>query len=73
METTESGTPTGSTAEMDAAAPPSPARDAGEEEQVPQGSGDHARTPAGSPQATGGDSPRAGLELKAGSAPSQAP
>ena len=73
METAEDGTPAGSAAETDVAAPPSPARDAGEDEQVPQGSGDHARTPAGSPQATGGDSPRAGFELEAGSAPSQAP
>ena len=32
METAESGTPAGPTIEMDAAAPPSPARDAGEEE-----------------------------------------
>ena len=72
METAESGTPAGPTIEMDAAAPPSPAREAGEE-QAPQGSGAHTRTPAGSPQATGGDNPRAGLELEAGSAPSQAP
>ena len=73
METAESGTLAGPTAEIDAAAPPSSARDAAEEEQAPQESGDHARTPAGSPQATGGDSPRAGLELEARSVPSQVP
>ena len=73
MEMAESGTPVGPTAEIDVAAPPSPARDAGEEEQVPQGSGDHARSPAGSPQATGGGLPRVGLKLEAGSSPSQAP
>ena len=73
MEMAESGTPAGPTAEVDAAAPPSPARDTGEEERSPQESGDHARTPAGSPQATGGDSPRVGLELETGSAPSPVP
>ena len=55
------------------AAPPSPARDVGKEEQTPQWSGDRARTPAGSPQATGENSPRAGFELEARSVPSQAP
>ena len=48
IETAESGTQAGPIAEIDAAAPPCPARKAGEE-QAPQGSGDHARTPAGSP------------------------
>ena len=73
LETAESGTLAGPSVEMDMAAPSSPARDAGEEEQAPQGSGARARTPAGSPQATREGSPRPGFELEAGSAPSQVP
>ena len=58
---------------QDAAAPHSPARDAREEENAPQGSGAHVHTPVRSPQASGGDGLREGLELEAGSVPSQAP
>ena len=47
METAESGTLAEPTAEMDADAPHSPARDAREEEPAPQGSSAHAHTPAG--------------------------
>ena len=83
-ETAESGTLAEPTTEMDveAAATPAgqdtaephgPALDAREEENAPQGSNAHIHTPARSPQASGGNGPREGLELEAGSVPSQAP
>ena len=73
LETAENRNLAGSSAEAGAAAPPSPPRVVAEEDGAPQASGDRAHTAASSPRAAGGDSPRGGFELEAGSAPSWTP